>query len=69
MVAYGASKKIFEDRMDTDSIQQILPEYNKRFVLANRRTVVQQTNQRTSTIYTENLAGFSGTGWGQGSQF
>lgn len=61
-IAYGSSKKIFEDRMDTDSIQQILPEYHKREILLNRRTVVQQTNQRSSTIYTENVSGQSGTG-------
>lgn len=67
-IAYGAAKKVFEDRMDSDSIQQILPEYHKRELLVNRRTVVQQTNQRTSSIYTEQTggAGQYGAGWFSG---
>jgi hypothetical protein len=67
-IAYGAAKKVFEDRMDTDSIQQILPEYHKRELLLNRRTVVQQTNQRASSIYTEQSggAGAYGAGWFSG---
>ena len=54
--------------MDTESLQQIFPEYKKREILANRRTVVQQTNQRTSTIYTEQTggAGLYGAGWFSG---
>ena len=67
-IAYGAAKKVFEDRMDTDSIQQILPEYKNREKLVNRRTVVQQTNQRASSIYTEQTggAGAYGAGWFSG---
>jgi hypothetical protein len=67
-IAYGAAKKVFEDRMDTDSIQQILPEYKNREKLVNRRTVVQQTNQRVSSIYTEQTggAGAYGAGWFSG---
>ena len=50
-IAYGAAKKIFEDRMDLESVQMILPEYKKQEALILRRTIVQQTSQRTSTIY------------------
>ena len=52
-IAYLASKKIFEDRMDLESVQQILPELRKQECLILRRTIVQQTNQRTSTVYSE----------------
>jgi len=52
-IAYGASKKIFEDRMDMESIQSIMPEFKKQEALINRRTIVQQSNDRVSTIYTE----------------
>lgn len=52
-IAYGASKKIFEDRMDLESVQQILPEYKKQELLVLRRTIVQNTNQRVSTVYSE----------------
>jgi hypothetical protein len=69
-IAYGAAKKIFEDRMDTDSVQQILPEYKKQEALCLRRTIVQYTNERVATIYTEQTGGpgwGGGFGWGFGS--
>jgi hypothetical protein len=65
-IAYGAAKKIFEDRMDPESVQTIFPEFKKQEALINRRTIVQQTDQRTSTIYTENVAGGYGSGWWNG---
>lgn len=67
-IAYGCSLKIFQDRMDTDSIKQILPEYRNREKLINRRTIVQQTNQAVSTIYKEQTgaAGQYGAGWFSG---
>lgn len=69
-IAYGAAKKIFEDRMDLDSVQLIMPEYKKQEALCLRRTIVQYTNERTATIYTEQT-GTGGTGsWGwNGSNF
>ena len=69
-IAYGASKKVFEDRMDLDSVAMIMPEYKKQENLCLRRTIVQYTNDRTATIYTEqtaNGAGFNGWGYGGGS--
>lgn len=68
-IAYGASKKIFEDRMDMESVQMIMPEYKKQEALVLRRTLVQYTNERTATIYTEQVqygAGSGGWGWGTG---
>jgi hypothetical protein len=65
-IAYGAAKKIFEDRMDLDSVQMIAPEYKKQETLCLRRTLVQNANQRTATIYTEQTGMASG-GWGWGS--
>lgn len=60
-IAYGASKKIFEDRMDMDSVQMIMPEFKTQERLALRRTLVQQSNERTATIYSEqtSLGAFS----------
>jgi hypothetical protein len=66
-IAYGAAKKIFEDRMDMDSVQMIMPEYRKQETLCLRRTIVQYTNERTATIYSDQLTGNnSGWGWGAG---
>ena len=67
LIAYGAAKKIFEDRMDMDSVALIMPEYTKQMQLVMRRTIVQQTNERTATIYSEQSQfgpGFGGWGWG-----
>lgn len=68
-ISYGASLKIFQDRMDLDSVQLIMPEYKNQENLVNRRTLVQYTNQRTATIYTEQVSntGYNGGfGWGGG---
>lgn len=52
-IAYGASKKIFEDRMDMDSVAMILPEFKTQMNLVNRTSSVQLANERTVTIYTQ----------------
>jgi hypothetical protein len=59
-IAYGAAKKIFEDRNDMDSVQQIMPEFKEQQKLSMRKTIGQLSSQRSSTIYAEN----SGIGWG-----
>jgi hypothetical protein len=64
-ISYGAAKKIFEDRMDLDSVALIMPEYMKQEALCLRRTLVQYTNERTATIYTEQTT-TQGNGWGWG---
>lgn len=67
-IAYGAAKKIFEDRMDLESVQQIMPEFKTQECLVLRRTIVEQTSQRTATIYTQDncSAGSYGPGWWSG---
>jgi len=50
-IAYGAAKKVFEDRMDLESVQLIMPEFKKQENLVNRRTIEQMSNQRVPTIY------------------
>lgn len=62
-IAYGASKKILEDRMDLDTVALIMPEFKVQERLCLRRTIVQLTNQRTASIYTEQVAGVYGAGW------
>lgn len=71
-IAYGAAKKIFEDRMDLDSVALIMAEFKAQERLILRRTIVQQTTQRTATIYTDQTAlgyGQGGWGWGGGGLF
>lgn len=50
-IAYGAAKKVFEDRMDMESISNIMPEYKAQELLVLRKTIIQNSNQRTATIY------------------
>lgn len=65
LVAYGASLKIFQDRMDTDSAAQIFPEFQRQERMALRTTLTQQVNMRTQTIFTQNQWGIGGWGfWG-----
>lgn len=63
-IAYGAAIKVFQDRMDMDSIQMIMPEFKNQQNLVNRTTIVQLTNQRTSTIFTEGSGNYPYGGWG-----
>ena len=62
-IAYGAAKKIFEDRLDMDSVQLIMPEFKEQEVLVLRKTLVNQTKERTATIYSEQT-GLGASPWG-----
>lgn len=62
-ISFSASKKIFEDRLDYESINLIAPSLKEQELLVLRRTIVQQTNERVATIYTDNTAGSYGSGW------
>jgi len=57
-IAYGAARKVFQDRMDMESLGIIETEYKKQENLILRRTIVQQTDQRVTTIFVDR----SGTG-------
>ena len=66
-IAYGAAKKIFEDRSDMDSVQIIMPEFKEQESLVLRRTLVQQANDRASTIYVQQVGHGFNYGWWNGS--
>lgn len=55
LLAYGAALKIFEDAGDFESYAKYRPLMEEHLMLAQRRTIVQQTSERTATIYTENV--------------
>lgn len=57
-IAYGTAKKIFEDRMDMDSVQMIMPEFLKQEELVLRTTTNQLKEERVATIYTQQIDGF-----------
>jgi len=62
-IAYGAAKKVFEDRMDLGSVQQIMPEFKQQERLILRKTLVQQSNERVYTIYTDNIDAQNSSWW------
>lgn len=67
-IAFSVAKKVFEDRMDYESINMLMPSLKEQEVLILRRTIVQQTSQRTATIYTQDTgtAGAYGPGFFSG---
>lgn len=72
LISYLAALKIFQDRMDLESAQMIMPELRNQMNLVNRRTIVQNTTQRTSTIYGEQTGsanGYSSNWFGGGASF
>lgn len=58
-IAYGAAKKVLEDRMDMETVQMIMPEFKRQEMLVQRRTIVQQSTQRVTTIFAQQ-AGLNG---------
>jgi hypothetical protein len=67
-IAYGASKKVFEDRMDIESVQLITPEFKAQREFCINTTYSQQKNDRSSTIYTDQSEALV-SGWGRGGWF
>lgn len=53
LLAYGAADKIFADAGDFENMAKFRPLLEEQMKLALRRTIVQQTSERVSTIYTE----------------
>lgn len=53
LLAYGASDKIFADNADFENISKFRPLLKEQMDLIQRRTIVQQTSERTASIYTE----------------
>jgi len=52
-IALGTAKKVFEDRMDMDSVSMIMPEFKKQELLVLRPTHLNQSSERVATIFTE----------------
>ena len=57
LLAYGASDKIFSDNADFENMMKFRPLLDEQMNLCLRRTIVQQTSERTATIYTESNQG------------
>lgn len=55
LLAFGAADKIFIDNGDIDNMQKFRPLLEEQMRLVTRRTIVQQTSERTTSIYTEQI--------------
>ena len=60
-IAFSTAKKIFEDRLDYESINLIMPSLFEQENLLLRSTLTQQANERTVTPYTQGK--MYGIGW------
>lgn len=65
-IALGAARKVLQDRLDLETVALLEPEYREQMRLVLRRTLVQNSNERTATIYTEQTNYSYGNGWGWG---
>jgi hypothetical protein len=55
LLAYGAADKFFADNADFENLMKFRPLLQEQLKLINRRTIKQQTNQRSSTIYSDQI--------------
>lgn len=64
ILAVGASKKIFEERLDSDGVMFIDKMLKERYDIIETRTYAQIGQQRINTIYTDQLTENYGSGAG-----
>lgn len=64
-IALFASKKVFEDKLDYESVQQMMPTFKEQEAMVLSRTLTQQVNEGTKTIYNQGKTyGFGFWNWG-----
>ena len=52
-IAYGASIKVLQDRLDMETIQMLIPEFKNQEIIIMRRKIVQNSKKRAATIFTQ----------------
>lgn len=63
-LAFGAAKKIFEERMDNDQINKVMPMLREQLTYCQRTTLMENSQQRPTTPYSQQLAYQNGTNSG-----
>lgn len=67
-IAFGAAKKVYEDRLDPDGVALMDKGLQERYALNETRTYAQLGKQRISTIYADQLSyNYGSGGWGIGN--
>ena len=59
-IAFGAAIKILQDRQDMESIQNLMPFFKEQEALILYRTATQQAEERTATIYSQQIGNTNG---------
>lgn len=65
-IAFGAAKKVYEDRLDMDGVAMMDKSLKERYELNYTRTYAQLGKQRVGTIFAGQLSQNLGGGWGIG---
>lgn len=63
-IAMLSAKKVFEDKMDYDSINMLIVSIKEQEAMVLSRTLTQQVNSGTVTIYNQGKSYGSGWSWG-----
>lgn len=63
LIAVGAAKKFYENRIDTDGIQLMSALLQEKYSIAEARTYAQIGSDRVKTIYTDQLNGLGYQGF------
>jgi hypothetical protein len=67
-LAFGAAKKIFEDRLDPDGVMMMDKGLAERYSLNMTRTYAQLGSQSMNTLFRDQLSyNYGNTGWGFGA--
>lgn len=68
LLAFGAAKKVYEDRLDPDGVALMDKSLQERYQVAETRTYAQLGKQRISTIFADQLSyNYGSGGWGFGN--
>ena len=62
-IAYGAAKKVFEDKGDLESVNLIMPEFKQQERLVLRHTIAQMSNERADGLGLISVDGDFGYKW------
>lgn len=62
-LAFGAAKKVYEDRLDPDGIALMDKGLDERYQVAYTRTYAELGKQRASTIFADQLSNGGSYGW------
>jgi hypothetical protein len=68
LLAVGAAKKIYEDKLDTDGMMIMDKMLQERYEVAETRTYAQLGKQSMSTLFRDQLShNYGASGWGAGA--